>query len=162
MRNEYRSRQSPNLQSINDNAQNKSERVAQSSENDLLIRDSLKFCETLCEEFNRRWNRNERFYRSKQRRAARLFIIEELAVASDSERTVSRRYPEHLQSTLKAIAELTSACGALHTLSPDSAVVIGSPPNQQCVPVKEAIMRFLREPNPEGKTAPGATPAKAA
>lgn len=162
MLDEYGSHRSKNRHCINGNAQNKSERVAQPSENGLLIKDSLKFCETLCEEFNRRWNRNERFYRSKQRRATRLFIVEELAIASDGERTVSHRYPEHLQSTLKAIAELTSACGALHKLCLDGIVVIGSAPNQHSVPVEEAIIRFLREPNPGGKTVPSATPAKAA
>jgi hypothetical protein len=88
---EYDSRQSQNLHCINAEAQNEPELVSQVSEDELHITDTLLFCEKLWEEFNRRWNMNEHFYRSKQRRATRLFLVQGLAIASDSERTVSRR-----------------------------------------------------------------------
>jgi hypothetical protein len=159
---EYDSRQSQNLHCINAEAQNEPELVSQVSEDELHITDAFLFCEKLCEEFNRRWNMNEHFYRSKQRRATRLFLVQGLAIASDSERTVSRRYPGHLKSALKAIADLTQSCGDLHKLSRHCAVVIGDPPNQECVPIGVAIIRFSSGLEAQRKSPPDVKPYKAA
>ncbi len=157
MHDEYGSQHSEDRYSVEGQAEHEPQAVAQTSETELLINDALTFCEALCEEFRRRWNRNERFYRSKQWQATRLFILEELAVASDGERTVSRRYPEHLYLALKAIAELTKQGTALHKLDPDGAVVVGKSPDQQCVRINDAIVEILSKLNPVRTTAPGAT-----
>ncbi|MCP4780584.1 MAG: hypothetical protein GY877_07490 [Hyphomicrobium sp.] len=151
------SQQLPSLHRINGEQPDVSEVVTEASEDELRITEALMFCETLCEEFHRRWNVNERFYRYRQRRADRLFIVEELAVASDGETTVTRRYPEHLRPTLEAIAELTRRSEPLHNLSPDGAVVIGNYSDLKCVlkcvPVKEAIKSFLNGPKAQRKSA---------